>query len=359
MFDAYNPANWQVEWQQVIASAAAVAVAAIIAYILYRLVFVVVSRLARLSETKVDEMVVERIRAPVKWSFIAIGVTLIAQVDPNLKSVWEPIARFVRPALLGWVAYTLVKAFTAALEYRLEISEDPIAMRSRRTRIAVLSRTATFAIVFITVGLMLLDIPAVKDIGTTILASAGLAALAVGAAAQPALKSLIGGLQVALTEPFRIGDLVKIDDQAGRVEELRMSFVTVRTWDERLLIVPTCRFIDQSFENWSRSNEQLTGAVMLHLDPIADVGPIRSEFERFVHAHELWDQRTAELLMTEAYPESVELRMSVSAGTIGDLWKLRCQLREHMLKWLRENQEEALIRHRLEVPNGHPKAGEP
>lgn len=359
MLEAYNLAYWQIEWQQVLISTAGVALAAFLAYLLYRLVFFLVERLTRMSETKVDEMVVDRIRRPVKWSFVAIGVTLVAQVDPYLQTVWEPLARFIRPALLGWIAYTLVKAFTAALEYRLEISQDPIAMRSRRTRIAVLSRTATFAIIFITVGLMLLGIPAVKDIGTTILASAGLAAIAVGAAAQPALKSLIGGLQVALTEPFRIGDLVKIDDQVGRVEEVRMSFVTVRSWDERVLIVPTCRFIDQSFENWSRKNEKLTGPVMLHLDPIADIDPIRAEFESFVQNHELWDQRTCELLMTEAYPESIELRLAVSSGAIGDLWKLRCALREHMLKWLRENQPDALIRHRLEVPNGHPKAGEP
>jgi len=358
MLEAYIPANWQIEWDQVLVSAAGVVFAAFLAYLLYRLVFLAIGRLTRMSETQVDEMVVDRIRRPVKWSFIAIGVTLVAQIDPYLQSAWEPVARFVRPALLGWIAFTLVKAFTAALEYRLEVSEDPIAMRSRRTRIAVLSRTATFAIIFITVGLMLLDIPAVKDIGTTILASAGLAAIAVGAAAQPALKSLIGGLQVALTEPFRIGDLVKIDDQVGRVEEVRMSFVTVRCWDERVLIVPTCRFIDQSFENWSRKNEKLTGPVMLHLDPIADLDPIRTEFEDFVQNHDLWDQRSCELLMTETYPESIELRLAVSSDTIGDLWKLRCQLREHMLKWLRENQPDALIRHRLEVANGHPKAGD-
>ena len=97
---------------------------------------------------------------------------------------------------------------------------------------------------------------------------------------------------------------------------------------------------------------------MLHLDPITDVEPIRAEFERFVKAHELFDGRNMALLMTEAYPESIELRLSVSAQTIGDLWQLRCDLREHMLKWLRENQPEALIRHRLELPGGHAKAGE-
>ena len=138
-----------------------------------------------------------------------------------------------------------------------------------------------------------------------------------------------------------------------------MSFVTVRTWDERVLVVPTSRFLDESFENWSRVDEKLTGPVMLHLDPITDVEPIRSEFERYVSAHELWDGRNLQLLMTDAYPESIELRLSMSAETIGDLWALRCGVREHMLAWIKQNQPDALIRHRLEVPGGHLKAAEP
>lgn len=349
MIEKYNPTNWDVSWSEVAGAAIEVVAAAALAWLLFRAVFALIHRLTQLSETQVDEMIVERIRRPVKWSFIAIGITLVAQSNPELKALWEPLARFLRPALLGWIAYTLVKAFTAALELRLELSEDPVSVRSRRTRIAILSRTATFAIIFITVGLMLLGIPAVRDIGTTLLASAGLAALAVGAAAQPALKSLIAGMQVALTEPFRIGDLVRVDGEGGRVEEIRLSFVTVRTWDERVLVVPTGRFLDQSFENWSRVSEKLTGPVFLHLDPAAEIDPIRAEFERFVTAHELYDGRNIACLMTEAYPESVELRLSMSAATIGDLWVLRCEVREHMLKWLREHQPDALIRHRLEV----------
>lgn len=359
MLERYNPAKWSTAWEQVGAAALDVAIAVGVAYALYRAVFAVVTRLTSLSETEIDELIVGRVRNPVKWSFVAIALTLVAQSNADLRAVWEPMARFVRPALLGWIAYTLVKALTAALELRLELSDDPVAVRSRRTRIAVLSRTANFTIIFITVGLMLLGIPAVRDIGTTLLASAGLAALAVGAAAQPALKSLIAGLQVALTEPFRLGDLVKVDDTVGRIEEIRLSFITVRTWDERVLVVPTSRFLDQSFENWSRTSEKLTGPVFLHLDPATDVQPIRAEFERYVDAHPLFDHRNKELLVTDAYPESVELRLSASAATIGELWQLRCDLREHMLAWLRTEMPDALIRHRLEVPHGHPKAGEP
>ncbi len=356
MLDQFNPANLTIDWFAWGVAGLALLLAIGIAYLIYRLVYGAVGKLTKMSQTTADEMIVERVRLPIKWSFIAIGITIAAQMNAELQSIWEPLAKFLRPALLGWIAYTLVKGFTAALELRLEASNDPVAMRSRKTRIAILSRTATFTIIFITVGLMLLGIPAVRDIGTTLLASAGLAALAVGAAAQPALKSLIAGLQVALTEPMRLGDMVKVDGEVGRVEEIHMSFVKVRTWDERALIVPTTRFLDNSFENWSRKSEMLTGPVFLHLDPAADVPPIRAEFERFVGSHELFDGRTCAMLMTEAYPESMELRLSMSAATIGDLWTLRCATREHMISWLRTNQPDALIRHRLEVQSANERA---
>lgn len=358
MFEPYDPRNWTIEWEQLGVASVGVVMAVAVAYVLYRVMFALVIRLARKSDSPVDDLILQRIRRPIKWSLIAIAVTIAAQRDPLLAQYWEPIGQFLRPALLGWIAYSLVKAFTAVLELRLDQAVDPVAVRSRRTRIAILSRTATFAIVFITVGLMLFAIPTVQNIGATLLASAGLAALAIGAAAQPALKSLIAGLQIAITEPLRLGDLVVIDGHTGRVEEIHMAFIIVRTWDERAVVVPTAQVLDHSFENWSRKNEELTGPIFLHLDPIADVDPIRAEFERFVGEHELWDGRTVQLLVTEAYPESVALRLSVSARTIGDVWYLRCAVREHMLKWLRENQPDALIRHRLEVPGGHEKAGE-
>ncbi len=213
-------------------------------------------------------------------------------------------ARFLRPALLGWIAYALVKAFAATMEMRLETAPDPVAARSRRTRMAILSRTAAFAIVFITVGLMLLGIPGVRDIGTTLLASAGLAALAVGAAAQPALKSLIGGLQLALTEPLRIGDLVVVDGHTGRVEEIRMSFVTVRTWDERVVIVPTNRFLDQSFENWSRRSEMLTGPVFLPARSLSRSGAGARRIPALpCRTGRYGIGRTGNLLLTDAFPE--------------------------------------------------------
>ncbi len=356
MFASLNPAEWSIAWDK-LGTAALLAVGAVAAgWLIHRIVFAVAGRIARLSVAPVDELLLQRIRRPAFWAFIAIAITLAAQSDPTLAATWGPIAQIVRPAILGWIAYCLVQAFTAAMEFRLETVDDPITNRSRKTRIAILSRTATFAIVLITVGLMLLGIPGVRDIGVTVMASAGLAALAVGAAAQPALKSLIAGLQMALTEPLRIGDLVVVDGHTGRVEEIRMSYIIVRTWDERAVIVPTSRFLDQSFENWSRTNEMLTGPVFLHLNPATDVAPIRVEFLRFVGAHPLWDGRTAALLMTEARPDTIELRLAMSARTIGELFDLRCAVREHMIEWLRAEMPDALVRQRIEIePPSTPK----
>jgi len=353
MFEKYDPRNWDIAWLELGEAGVALFVAVALAWLICRIVFAIVLKFVNATESQADDLVVERIRRPIKWSLIAIAVTLAAQGDLTLAKLWEPLGQFLRPALLGWIAYALVKAFTAAMELRLEAASDPVAMRSRRTRMAILSRTATFAIIFITVGLMLFTIPAVKSIGATLLASAGLAALAVGAAAQPALKSLIAGLQIAITEPLRLGDMVVVDGHTGRVEEIHMAFIIVRTWDERAVVVPTAQILEQSFENWSRKSEILTGPVFLHLDPATEVAPIRAEVERFVGEHELWDGRTVAVLMTEAYPESIELRISVSASTIADVWNLRCAVREHMIGWLRENMPDALIRHRLEVESAN------
>ena len=345
--------GWTIAWDEVAAVTIAVVLAIAAAFLVHRVIFKLLRRLAQGSDSRADDLVFERIASPIRWSVVAIAIAVVAQTHADIARVWQWVAPFLVPALVGWLALSLVRAFAAAMQIRSELSSDPIAARSRRTRVAILSRTAAFLIVLLTVAMMLLAIPGVRDVGVTLMASAGLAALAVGAAAQPALKSLIAGMQMALTEPLRIGDLVVVDGFTGRVEEIRMSFVIVRTWDERQIVVPTSSFLDTSFENWSRDSERLSGPVFLHLDPASEVAPIRAEFLRYVATREDWDGRTAELLMTEAHPESIELRIAVSAATIGDLWTLRCAVREHMMEWLRVNMPDALIRHRLGVEDAN------
>ncbi len=346
--------------QDWLVAALAASIAVMLALMAHHLLLKGLRRIAEHSESASDDVLVRNIARPSRFAIVALALVLVAREVPMLETVWDKVAGFIMPAIIGWMALALFRALIHAAEERAgsDLSFD-IEARRRRTRLTIISRLVSAIIVFITVGLMLLSIPGVRDIGITLMASAGLAALAVGAAAQPALKSLIAGIQMVLTEPIRIGDMVKVGGHVGRVEEIRMNFVFVRTWDERLVVVPTAHFFEDTFENWSRGSEMLTGPVFLHLDPASEVSPIRAELERYVETNDLWDGRTAAILMTEAYPESIELRIAVSAASIGDLWNLRAAVREHMLDWLRQHQPDALIRHRLEVPRGHPKAGEP
>ena len=335
MFRDFNPGRYAIDWPALLHASVWGISAVAVALLLHRLVFAGLARIAARTATDIDEVLIGHLRGPARWAFAAIALASAAQADARIAAFWEAAAPFVIPALVGWSAYTLIYAFAALLEARAEAGVDLAAARSRRTRIAILSRTATFVVAVVTIGLMLLAIPVVRQVGLTLMASAGIAALFVGAAAQPALKSIIAGLQMAITEPVRIGDLVVVDGQTGRVEEIRMSFVVLRLWDERTVIVPTSRFLDTTFENWSRASEVLTGAVLLQLDPASDIAPLRAEFERFVATREEWDGRTARAVVTEVRPGAIEVRLAVSADTISALADLRFALREHMLDWLR------------------------
>ena len=349
MRELFDKSNWSMTTEQWLDTIIGLTVPIVAALILHWILFQILARVTGRTANQLDNKIVERMRKPMRWAMIGFALSIAANTDALVGWGWEFAAKWLTPILAGWVVYSAVSAMGQGLQLDAQHRYDPVAVRSHETRISILTRTAKLAVIIITIALVMLNIPGVRDIGVTLVASAGLAALAVGAAAQPALKSLIAGLQMALTQPLRMGDLVKVDGEAGRVEEIRMSFVTVRTWDERVIVVPTNRFLEESFENWSRISEKLTGPVFLHLDPASDIAPIRAEFERFVEGHELWDGRTKAMLMTEAHPESIELRLAVSSAAIGDLWLLRCAVREHMITWLQSNQPEALIRHRLEV----------
>jgi xanthosine utilization system XapX-like protein len=283
---------------------------------------------------------------PSRLLAVALGVSVADSANHLLANLWEPLARFALPALFGWTFYAMVKCFGALVEARSTASDDSakaMAERSLHTRVTILSRSAGLLIVAFTVSLILLRLPGMKHIGATLLASAGLLGLAVGAAAQPALKSLIGGLQIALTEPFRIGDYVVVDGEAGRVEDIRLSYVVIRTLDERRLVVPTPRFLDSTFQNWTRVGG-ITGNVVLPIKPGTPIAPIRAAFEQLLAQRPEWDGRSAYLMVTDAKIGMVEIMLWMSTSDPARLADLRLAMREAMLEWLREEMPEALCR---------------
>jgi small-conductance mechanosensitive channel len=338
--------------ERTIVAVVAALVGAIAALIVHGVLYRVSARVAKASKSQADDILVTRLARPTRWSFVALGVILAARETPALALAWEKVAGFVMPVLIGWIALAILRTFVETMYLRYDVSvEDNRNARRRRTRLGIISRIVSFGIVFLTISLMLLSIPGVAKIGVTLMASAGLAALAVGAAAQPALKALIAGLQMALTEPISIDDVVVIDGEWGRIEDIRTTYVVVRVWDDRRLVVPTTRFLEDTFQNWTKSTAQLLGFVMLYLDPAADIGPIREEYTRQITAHRLWDKRAQILQVTDYKAEAIEVRLLLSAKDGPTLFDLRCEIRESMLDWIRRNQPEALVRQRL-LPAG-------
>jgi small-conductance mechanosensitive channel len=331
----------------------AAALAVSVALGLHAVGFRIMKRIAQRSENESDGVLLKRLSSPTRVSLVALALVLVAREVPMLAAVWARVASFLMPILVGWMVLAILRALVETMKLRADVSaESSLKARRKRTKLTMLNRLATFVVVFVVVGLVLLSIPGVRDIGVTLVASAGLAGLAVGAAAQPALKSLIAGIQMALTEPINIDDVVIVEGEWGWIEDIHTTYVVVKIWDERRLIVPTNYFLEKPFQNWTKSTAQLHGAVKLYLDPTTKVGPIRAAFERQVKAHKLWDGRYQGAHVTNAERDAIELRLLMSAKDSIALFDLRCDIREGMLAWIAENQPEAFARTRLASPDG-------
>lgn len=313
---------------------------------------------------KLRQILARRLRGPVRLVLIALA---LSAVQPALvlgdrgTYLWQRIAGLLIPALLGWLAIAMLGIVVDVLQERADITvENNLQARRRRTRLGILYRVGMFVILLIAFCLALMSIPSVRNIGVTLIASAGLAGLAVGAAAQPALKNLVAGIQMAFTEPIRIDDVVIIDNEWGRIEDIRLTFVVVKIWDERRLIVPVSRFLEDSFQNWTRETSQLLGSVFWYLDPAADIPRIRARLEEVVKANPLWDGRFFNLRVTDTSADAIEVRALVTAKDASTAFDLRCDVREAILAFLREEMPEALPRRREEVrliePCGDPPA---
>jgi len=315
--------------------------AILVALALHAVIFAALRRLGRRTQHHTEAEVASGFNQSVRWSFVAVGLSIAADADRMVAHVWLALAGFVVPALTGWVIYAGVKTGAELLSERILAHDDELTARSRTTRITLLARSAGFVIIFVTIAMILLGFPAVRHVGATLIASAGLIGIAMGAAAQPALKSLVAGIQIALTQPMRIGDYVVVDGENGRVEDIRLSYVVVRTGDERRLIIPTAKFLDTSFQNWTRVGG-ITGSVVLPIRPGFAVEPMRAAYLTMLDRHAAWDRRTGQLQIAEAKVGFVEIKLVMSAADPAALGDLRLAMREGMLEWLRLHQPDSL-----------------
>jgi len=347
-----------------VTSIALIAAAITVALLVHRLAITLARRAAAHTKGQLDDIVIRRLCRPGRWLLVAIALSF---VQPGLDlgasgtRAWAQAAGLLVPGLIGWMLVALLGVLVDWVLLRADVSvADNLRARRRRTRASILHRITVFVIVAITFCLMLMSIPSVRSIGVTLIASAGLAALAVGAAAQPALKNLIAGVQMAFSEPIRLDDVVIIEGEWGRIEDIRLTYVVVRIWDDRRLVVPVSQFLEKSFQNWTRETSQLLGSVFWYLDPAADIPRLRVKLEELVKANPRWDGRFFNLQVTDTKPEAIEVRGLMTAKDASTAFDLRCDIREGLLAYIREQMPEALVRTRgLLDFTPRPEAGSP
>lgn len=312
----------------------------------------ILRRIVRALHFEVGQRFVHRCRYPLALLLPALAGLSTLAVLPALSPAWTVILRHVFNVVLiagcTWLLRGIVRVGgdTIMARHPTDVADNYRA-RSLRTQITVIERIATIVLVFLGIAATLMTFPQVRTIGTSLLASAGLAGLALGLAARPVLENLLAGLQIALSRPINLDDVVVIDGYWGRIEEITATYVVLAVWDERRLIMPFSRIISSAFENWTRRNSELLGTVYFYADYHVPIDELRAELERICHASKNWDGRVCQIVVTDATERTLQLRALVSTADSNTGWNLRCEVREKLIEYLQRHYPESLPRLRL------------
>jgi len=300
-----------------------------------------------------------RTRGPGRLALMFLAASWSVRVSP----ISGKEAAFIQHALLvsfiilvGWAVLTAVDIGAALYmkRYRIDVADNLLA-RKHLTQVRILRRAITVLVILLTAAFALMTIPAVRQLGVSLLAAGGAAGIIVGLALQPVLSNIMAGIQIALTQPIRIDDAVIVEGEWGVVEEITSAYVVIRIWDKRRLIVPLKYFLETPFQNWTRTTADLLGVVLLYLDYSTPLEPLRARLKEIVEASPLWDRQVVVLQVTDARERTMEVRCLVGARSAGEAFDLRCLVREKLIAFLQASYPHALPRDRLEL---HPAEAE-
>lgn len=251
---------------------------------------------------------------------------------------------------VGWliIAATGVARRVVEQRYRMDVA-DNLAARSINTKFRVLTRVLVLLVTIFTTGVVLMTFPSIRAVGAGLLASAGVAGLVVGLSARPFVETALASIQIALTEPINIDDVLIVEGEWGRVEEIRATYVVVRIWDDRRLVIPLSYFLEQPFQNWTRRTANITGVVSVTVDYRTPVDAVRAAIKPVIESHAKFDGRFWNVQITDADARGMTLRILCTAADASNAWDLRCDVREALIAWLNEHHSECLPRARAEL----------
>lgn len=284
---------------------------------------------------------------------LAVNITLPALQVKGVAAVY--LEKILFTLLILCFAFLLVKiaAFIKALIYeRNDITiANNLTERKVRTQIDFIYKLVVVIISIIAISAVFMSFESVRELGTSLLASAGIAGIIVGLAAQKSLSNLLAGFQIAFTQPIRIDDVVIVEGEWGRIEEITLTYVVVKIWDQRRLVVPIAWFLENPFQNWTRVSGDLLGSIYIYADYSLPVEAIRNELTRILQGMPLWDGLVNNVAVTDATERTIQVRLLVSAKSSGDAWDLRCMIREKMIEFIQKNYPESLPKYRTDKLN--------
>jgi small-conductance mechanosensitive channel len=316
-------------------------------YVIFRILQKLVGR----TRSVVDNSLINHCYKPLLWIVILL---VIRSVLPSLEAKVEAtVSRTVAVLLIIIVCWLVIKTTSVLQDYvssRFDVdAKDNLAARKIHTQFRVIRRIVIVIVGILALGTILMTFEQVRHLGKTILASAGIIGIVVGMAAQRTIGTLIAGLQIAFTQPIRVDDVVIVENEWGRIEEITLTYVVVKIWDLRRLIVPITYFIEKPFQNWTRTAADILGTVFIYADYTVSIESVREQLHEILKNSEYWDGKVCVLQVTNTNDRTIELRALMSAADASAAWNLRCHVREKLVELMQKKYPQALPRLRAEL----------
>lgn len=343
-------------WETWILAFAILAGAVILSLIGHYLLFYALERVARRTRTILDNSLAMHCRGPSRLLIPLLVINFVFPlftISPTALAVLKHLLSLGIIASVAWLVIRTTNVLDDFILSRYDMDDkDNLQARKIYTQLQVFKRIVIVIIGILTLAIMLMTFDKVRQLGAGILASAGIVGIIVGLAAQRTISTILAGLQIAIAQPIRVDDVVIVENEWGRIEEITFTYVVVRLWDLRRLVVPITYFIEKPFQNWTRKTADILGTVFLYVDYTIPVQTIRDELHRILKESELWDGNAWGLQVTNASERTMELRALMSAPDAPTAWNLRCKVREELIAFIQKNCPEGLPKVRAAIREG-------
>ena len=327
--------------------------AGIIGFVVHFIIFQILSCRHKTTSNALYGSLIKQTRRPLKYLILLLALNVvihIVELPQGLYYFLDGAFRSLFIFSVSWLTITLMAVGEDVILSRYDINvKDNLQARKIYTQTKTIRKVLAVVIIIVAVALVLMGFDSFRQLGTGILASAGLASLVIGLAAQKIFGNFLAGIQIAFTQPIRVDDVVIVENEWGRIEEITLTYVVVRIWDLRRLVLPIGYFIEKPFQNWTRVSADLLGTVIVYADYTIPVNELREEFHRILKDSNKWDGKVWGLQVTNATERTMELRALMSAADASAAWDLRCEVREKLIEFVQKNYPEALPKTRAEL----------